>query len=134
MSRSFGLTFALVIVAALVSGEAAAQAKKKLTVANGADVAFLHYFAAVKKGFFEKNGIQVDSKLFDDGVTALDSLLTGNADISAASEMRECMRVSEHGSGQHRTPLPEPPSVPGRLQAVAPLPAGASCVTSGAIR
>jgi ABC-type nitrate/sulfonate/bicarbonate transport system substrate-binding protein len=97
MSRSFGLTFAFVMAVALACGEAAAQAKKKLTVANGADVAFLHYFAAVKKGFFEKNGIQVDSKLFDDGVTALDSLLTGNADISAASEMAGVVRRARGG-------------------------------------
>jgi len=97
MTRSFGLTLAFVMIAALASGEAAAQAKKKLTVANGADVAFLHYFAAVKKGFFEKHGIQVDSKLFDDGVTALDSLLTGNADISAASEMAGVVRRARGG-------------------------------------
>ena len=99
MFRSIGISIAFVMIAAVAGGEALAQAKpmKKLTVANGADVAFLHYFAAVKKGFFEKNGIQVDSKLFDDGVTALDSLLTGNADISAASEMAGVVRRARGG-------------------------------------
>ena len=99
MTRFFGLSTAFVLITAVAGGDALAQAKpmKKITVANGADVAFLHYFSTVKKGFFEKHGIQVDSKLFDDGVTALDSLLTGNADISAASEMAGVVRRARGG-------------------------------------
>ena len=99
MSRSFTLSIAFVIVAAVVGGDALAQAKpaKKVMVAIAADVALLHYIAAVRKGFFEKNGIQVESKLFDEGGTALDSLLTGNGDISAASEMAGVVRRARGG-------------------------------------
>jgi ABC-type nitrate/sulfonate/bicarbonate transport system substrate-binding protein len=97
MSRWLSLSIALLLITAIASGNALAQTTKKLTVANGADVAFLHYFAALKKGFFEKHGIQVSSKLFDDGVTALDSLLTGHADISAASEMAGIVRRARGG-------------------------------------
>src|SRR6185437_4772548 len=99
MSKSFGMLSAVILAAVLGSTDSLAQSKpmKKITVANGADVAFLHYFCTIKKGFFEKHGIQVESKLFDDGVTALDSLLTGNADISAASEMAGVVRRARGG-------------------------------------
>ena len=97
MTRSLKYLLALLFVIAITFGDASAQTVKKVTVALGADVAFLHYFAAVKKGFFEKHGLQADSRLFDDGVTALDSLLTGNADISAASEMAGIVRRAKGG-------------------------------------
>jgi ABC-type nitrate/sulfonate/bicarbonate transport system substrate-binding protein len=97
MNRALKYLLGLFLGIGVMSGDALAQDKKKVTVALGADVAFLHYFAAVKKGFFEKNGLQADSKLFDDGVTALDSLLTGHADISAASEMAGVVRRAKGG-------------------------------------
>jgi ABC-type nitrate/sulfonate/bicarbonate transport system substrate-binding protein len=72
-------------------------AKPKIVVATGIDPSFAHYVVAVKKGFFEKHGIDAELRSFDDGNVALDSLLTGAADIGGTSELGGIVRIARGG-------------------------------------
>lgn len=72
-------------------------AKPKIVVATGIDPSFAHYVVAVKKGFFEKEGIDAELRSFDDGNVALDSLLTGAADIGGTSELGGIVRIARGG-------------------------------------
>jgi ABC-type nitrate/sulfonate/bicarbonate transport system substrate-binding protein len=69
----------------------------KVVVATGIDPAFAPYVIAVKKDFFKNQGIDADFKTFDDGNVALDSLLTGTADIGGTSELGGLVRVARGG-------------------------------------
>jgi NitT/TauT family transport system substrate-binding protein len=71
--------------------------KPKIIIATGIDPSFAHYVVAVKKGFFEKHGIDADLRSFDDGNVALDSLLTGAADIGGTSELGGIVRIARGG-------------------------------------
>jgi len=72
-------------------------ANPKIVVATGIDPSFAHYVVAVKKGFFEKQGIDAELRSFDDGNVALDSLLTGAADIGGTSELGGIVRIARGG-------------------------------------
>ena len=93
MSRFVGcsalsrLVLGVAVAASLGAGSAFAQAKPKIVIATGIDPSFAHYVVAVKKGFFEKQGIDAELRSFDDGNVALDSVLTGAADIGGTSEL-----------------------------------------------
>lgn len=89
-----GLAFA----AFAACGPAAAQAAKpKIIIATGIDPSFAYYVVAVKKGFFEKQGIDAELRSFDDGNVALDSILTGAADIGGTSELGGISRIARGG-------------------------------------
>lgn len=70
---------------------------KKVVVATGVDPAFAPYVIAVRKGFFQDEGIAAEFKSFDDGNVALDSLLTGAADVGGTSELGGIVRVARGG-------------------------------------
>jgi len=57
-----------------------------IVLVTGIDPAYCHYVVAVRKGFFERQGLRAELKSFDDGNVALDSLLTGAGDIGGTSE------------------------------------------------
>jgi len=91
---------ALAFAAFAACGSAAAQApaaKPKIIIATGIDPSFAHYVVAVKKGFFEKQGIDAELRSFDDGNVALDSILTGAADIGGTSELGGIARIARGG-------------------------------------
>lgn len=83
----------------LLSAHAHAQAgpPKSIVVATGVDSTFAHFVIAVKKGFFEKEGVKAELKPFNDGNFALDALLTGDADISGTSEVGGLSRMARGG-------------------------------------
>jgi NitT/TauT family transport system substrate-binding protein len=97
----FGRVFlGLALAAFAACGPAAAQApaaRPKIVIATGIDPSFAHYVVAVKKGFFEKQGIDAELRSFDDGNVALDSILTGAADIGGTSELGGIARIARGG-------------------------------------
>jgi ABC-type nitrate/sulfonate/bicarbonate transport system substrate-binding protein len=82
---------------AQASVPATSSSPAKIVIATGIDPSFAHYVIAVKKGFFEKQGIQAELRSFDDGNVALDSLLTGAADIGGTSELGGVVRIARGG-------------------------------------
>lgn len=70
---------------------------KSIVVGTGIDSTFAPFVIAVKKGFFEKQGIKAELKTFNDGNFALDALLTGDSDIGATSELGGLARISKGG-------------------------------------
>lgn len=62
------------------------QRASNVVLSLGADPSFAPYIVAVRKGMFEKRGINADLKFNDDGGVALDALLTGVADIGSTVE------------------------------------------------
>jgi ABC-type nitrate/sulfonate/bicarbonate transport system substrate-binding protein len=92
--RAIGFAIGILAVPILAY---AADPKPKLVIATGIDPSFAHYVVAVKKGFFEKQGIDADLRSFDDGNVALDSLLTGAADIGGTSELGGIVRIARGG-------------------------------------
>ena len=91
------LVVALAAVLLAFADQAFAQTKPKIIIATGIDPSFAHYVVAVKKGFFEKEGIDAELKSFDDGNVALDALLTGAADIGGTSELGGIVRIARGG-------------------------------------
>ncbi len=89
----------LIGLAGALPRRAAAQAGsgKTITLASGLDPSFTHFVVATRKGMFEREGIKADFRVFDDGNVALDSLLTGNADIGMTSELGGLARISRGG-------------------------------------
>lgn len=92
-----GLMAALAVAIMGATGSVFAQTKPKIVIATGIDPSFAHYVVAVKKGFFEKQGIDAELKSFDDGNVALDALLTGAADIGGTSELGGVVRIARGG-------------------------------------
>lgn len=94
------LALAAALAAGLMAAAAApafSQAKPKIVIATGIDPSFAHYVVAVKKGFFDKQGIDAELRSFDDGNVALDALLTGAADIGGTSELGGIVRIARGG-------------------------------------
>lgn len=58
---------------------------KPIMAATGLDAYFVPFAVAKDKKLFQKNGLELDYKPFDDGSVALDAVLTNNADLGAAS-------------------------------------------------
>lgn len=58
---------------------------KSVMAATGLDAYFVPFAVAKDKKLFEKHGLELNYKPFDDGSVALDAVLTGNADLGAAS-------------------------------------------------
>lgn len=93
-----GLAFATSIACGTATAQApTSAAKPKIVIATGIDPSFAHYVVAVKKGFFEKQGIDAELRSFDDGNVALDSVLTGTADIGGTSELGGIARIARGG-------------------------------------
>lgn len=69
----------------------------RVRIAVGVDPTFSHLQVAVRKGFFEKQGLSAEIRAFDDGNVALDNLLTGNADIGGTSEVGTVVRRAKGG-------------------------------------
>ena len=67
-----------------VFGQARAS---NIVMVTGVDPSFAPLVMAMKKGFFEKYGVNADFRIFDDGSVALDSLLTGEGDVGSTVEM-----------------------------------------------
>ncbi|MGD9844448.1 MAG: ABC transporter substrate-binding protein [Variibacter sp.] len=87
----------VIATVALAPSFASGQPPAKITVATGIDPTFAPWVVAVKKDFFKKQGIESELKSFDDGNVALDSLLTGNADIGGTSELGGIVRMARGG-------------------------------------
>ena len=68
-----------------------------IVIATGVDPSFAPLVCAIRKGFFEKNGIRAELKIFDDGLVALDSLLTGAGDVGATLEVGGIPRRAKGG-------------------------------------
>ncbi|CAN5543389.1 hypothetical protein BH09PSE5_BH09PSE5_25860 [soil metagenome] len=85
------------VAVGLPMAHAADPVKPRITVVTGSDPAFSYLTVAVNKGFFEKEGIDATLKVFDDGNVALDSLLTGNAQIGSTSEVGTLTRRAKGG-------------------------------------
>jgi NitT/TauT family transport system substrate-binding protein len=81
------------------SQSAAAQTAERpsITLVTGIDPSYGLYALAVKKGFFEKEGIDAKLRVFDDGNIGLDSLLTGAAHIGGTTEVGNLVRRSRGG-------------------------------------
>lgn len=54
-----------------------AQQKDAVTIMSGLDGAYTGFQASIKKGFFEKENINAQYKMAEDGNVALDAILTG---------------------------------------------------------
>ena len=55
---------ALGVAVATAAGAPGAGAAEKITVGTGIDPSFAHFYVAKEGGFWEKNGLDVDVKLF----------------------------------------------------------------------
>jgi NitT/TauT family transport system substrate-binding protein len=100
ITRRSLLTYSAAAAAALPSMGSLAWAQtdgEKIRVVAGIDPTFSYLTVAVKKGFFEKEGVDADIKVFDDGNVALDNLLTGNAQIGSTSEVGSLVRRTKGG-------------------------------------
>jgi ABC-type nitrate/sulfonate/bicarbonate transport system substrate-binding protein len=89
------LMFSGIVFASSASSQASEP--KSIVVGIGVDPTFAPFVVAVKKGFFEKEGIKAQLKTFTDGNFALDALLTGDSDIGATSELAGLVRISKGG-------------------------------------
>jgi len=76
----------------------AADAAPVIRVATGSDPGFAYLTVAVKKGFFQREGINAELKVFDDGNLTLDNLLTGAAQIGSTSEVGSMTRRAKGGA------------------------------------
>jgi ABC-type nitrate/sulfonate/bicarbonate transport system substrate-binding protein len=61
--------------------------QRKVTAATGLDAYYAPYAVAARHKIFEKHGLQLDYKPFDDGSVALDALLTGNSHMGSANQV-----------------------------------------------
>jgi NitT/TauT family transport system substrate-binding protein len=91
------IAFCAIAAMTLSSQKTRAQPTPSVVVAAGIDPGYSHYVIAVKKGFFEKQGIKAELQSFDDGNVALDALLTGRADIGGTSELGALSRFAKGG-------------------------------------
>ena len=76
---------------------ASAVEVRRVLLATGIGPEFSDLVIAVKRGLFEKYGIQAELKPFVDANVALDLILTGSADIGDASEAGGLVRRSKGG-------------------------------------
>jgi ABC-type nitrate/sulfonate/bicarbonate transport system substrate-binding protein len=79
------------VAAALsISGVTRARAQAKLdkvVFSTGLSAPYTPYVALVEKGFAAKHGFKAEYRIFEAGPKAIEALVTGNAHVSAASEM-----------------------------------------------
>jgi ABC-type nitrate/sulfonate/bicarbonate transport system substrate-binding protein len=101
MINAIARTMRLLAVAgfglAAAAGAAQSADRQKINIATGADVGFSHMLVAAKKGFFAKYGIDADYRAYDDGVVALDALLTGQSDLGMSSSLGGITRRARGG-------------------------------------
>ena len=82
--RAFPLLIPLGIVSML--GSTVVNALEKVTLAYGHNLYSAEVIVAREKGFFEKNGVELDSKLFASGRLTLDAVMAGAADMCTTAE------------------------------------------------
>lgn len=92
--RTFGAM--MMAAPAVLSGSALAQqaAPQSLKIMFGIDNFYAAFIAAMQKGFFEKQRINAEYRMWEDGNVALDSILTGDSDIGATSELGILVRAA----------------------------------------
>ena len=61
------------------------QAKDVLTVGEAPFISGGPYYIAREKGYFDKVGIEVHTKIFNDGALAVPALISGELDVSAVT-------------------------------------------------
>ncbi len=64
-----------------------AFAERTVSAATGLDAYYVPYAVAAEHKLFEKYGLKLEYKPFDDGSVALDALLTGNAHMGSANQV-----------------------------------------------
>lgn len=83
MKRSIGAGVGLVLgIAAAIGGGSGAQANDLIRAAEGPFISGAGYYIARDKGYFEKLGITVETKYFDDGSLSVPSMVSGELDIT----------------------------------------------------
>src|SRR6185437_15048026 len=89
------VAFVALVCAALAVDPVLAQVPTKslgsLVLGSGIDASYASLVVGVRKGFFKRQGIDADLKVFASGQEALDAVLTGQADFA--------------GNGQYNIPL-----------------------------
>lgn len=78
-----GAVMAAVLAAVIVTaGTAAAQTKQLVRVGEGPFITGGGFFVARARGYFDKMGLTVETKSFNDGVFAVPSMVAGELDIA----------------------------------------------------
>ncbi|MCK9916382.1 NrtA/SsuA/CpmA family ABC transporter substrate-binding protein [Microbacteriaceae bacterium K1510] len=85
------ITGALALGAALLAG--AAQAADTVRIAVGVDSGYVPFFVATQQGYFKDAGLDVQYLTFSQGGDALDGVIAGQADITAAAEPTTMIRI-----------------------------------------
>lgn len=69
-----------------------------LKFATSLDPGYAHFVVATDGGFMEKHGIDASYNQFQDGNSAMDAVLTGDADISGTTELGAVSRLAKGGT------------------------------------
>lgn len=84
MIRTIFLKLALLLAAALSADQASAADKVKLSLAANDDVAYLPFFVAIDKGYYQQLGLDVEIVHLGGGI-ATPALLSGRLDFSTST-------------------------------------------------